>query len=122
MSEEAKQIPTQSGIQRMKPTDALQLFSNNLTLVEANSSKDRQRILDQIFNLVDQYGKMTESQRESIKLLKTEADRLKKLCKAHGIDASPPKVEQPKPKNRKERRAEARKQKKVIKKQARKKK
>jgi len=114
--------PQQGQRRKIKPIEAVQMFSDQLTLTEANAQKDRQRILDQIFGLVGQFSNLNESQVASIKLLKAELDRLKKLCKAHGIDPTPPKPEKPKPQNRKERRAEARKEKKAIKKQAKKKK
>lgn len=107
-----EQLPP--NVKRMKPEELLAMLQDELTLVEGNSEKARQRILDRIFEVISQFAKMSTSQGREIILLKDEMERLQKLCKSHGIDASPPKTA--KPKNRKERRAEQRKIEKVAKK------
>lgn len=114
MSEEKKEEKLPPNVRRMKPEQLILMLQDDLTLVEGNSEKARQRILDRIFEVIGQYAKLSTSQGTENTLLKSTVERLQKLCKAHGIDTSPPKTA--KPKNRKERRAEQRKLEKVAKK------
>lgn len=110
------------GQKAVKPAEMMAILQDQLTLVEGNSNKERQRILDQIFGVMGQYTNLVESKTNEIKLIKTEMERLQKLCKSHGIDTTPPKVEKVKPKNRKERRQAERDSKKAAKKASRKRK
>ena len=112
MSEEKQEVSP--NIKKMKPEELLQILQNELTLVEGNSEKARQRILDRIFDVIGQYSKLVTSQAKEITLLKDEISRLQRLCKEHNIDSSPPKIQPTK--NRAERRKKERKQKKLEKK------
>jgi len=95
-------------VREIKPEQMVQAMQNKLTLVEGNSEKARQRILDQIFDIVMQYAKLAESQGKEMTLLKEEITRLQKLCKDKHIDFHPPEPKQPDRKNRAQRRADAR--------------
>lgn len=92
-----KQIPIEQ---------AMGMFQDQLTLLDANTEKTRQRILDQIFTVIGEFIKMNTKNIGDIKKFKDEIDRLQRLCKEHNIDFDPPKKVG---KNRKERRAEKRK-------------
>lgn len=107
-----KEIP--ENVRSVKPEELLGILENRLTLVDGHATKARQRVFDQISDIILQFAKMSNDQAKEIKPLKDEILRLRSLCKSHGIDPIPPK---PKKKNRAQRRKEAR----VAKKKAKKK-
>lgn len=92
-------------VRQVKPEQMLEIMQNKLTIVEGNSEKERQRIIDQIFTVVMKYAELDASLAKEITLLKDEVTRLQKLCKDNKIDPSPPK---PKKQNRSQRRKAAR--------------
>ncbi len=112
---------TEEEIEKMKasgqivsPNQMMQMLQNKMILIEGNATKEKQRILDQLFNIFGRYAQLNETISAEIKILKEENQRLQKLCKDHHIDPTPPK--KAKPKNRKERRQAEREAKKTAKK------
>lgn len=98
----------------------MQMLQNKMILIEGNATKEKQRILDQLFNIFGRYNILNQTLSKEVKSTKEEITRLQKLCKLHHIDPTPPKKR--KPKNRKERRQAERDAKKAAKKSARKRK
>ncbi len=98
----------------VKPEQMVQILQDRLTLVEGDSEKQRQRIIDQIFQIVLEYAKLATKNDVQIISLKDEISRLQKLCKDNKIDPSPPKPKKP---NRTQRRKAERDAKKAVKKQ-----
>ncbi len=112
---EPEELPQElpKNFRSVKPNELLDMLENRLTLIEGHASKARQRIFDQISDIILQYAKMSNEQAKREKPLKDEVLRLRVLCKSHGINPIPPK---PKKKNRSQRRKEARAEKKKAKK------
>ncbi len=123
MVEEAKAEPEEipkelpKNFRAVKPNELLDILENRLTLIEGHASKARQRVFDQISDIILQYANMSSEQAKGTKPLKDEVLRLRALCKSHGINPIPPK---PKKKNRAQRRKEDRAAKKKAKKDAKK--
>ena len=92
----------------------MQMLQNKMILIEGNATKEKQRILDQLFSIFGRYNTLNQTLSKEIKSTKEEMTRLQKLCKSHHIDPTPPK--KAKPKNRKERRQAERDAKKAAKK------
>lgn len=78
---------------KVTPMQMMQILQNQLTLIEGNAEKERQRVLDQIFELMSKMAQLSNSQGKEIPLLKNEIERLQRLCHEHNIDFSPPKPE-----------------------------
>lgn len=110
--EESSELP--ENFKEIGPEQMILFFQNQIMLIEGNATKSKQKVFDQMGNIMMQYIQLNKTQGDKIKSLDEQLMRIQRLCREHNIDPGIPKPS--KAKNRKERRAEEKAAKKEVKK------